>query len=206
MIVTLSREYGAAALAVARGLGERLGYRVVNNDLPVVVATRLGISEETAAQIDAGPPPLVERMVYDLAMATPQTHLLTVPIEAIDAPYVREVERAVREFADRGDCVIVGRSAGAVLGRRSDVLRVFLTAPIEWRVAHLREALQFDERTAKSEIQRIDSAREAYVARWYQSAWRDLRKYDLVVDTSRVGVDGAIGVIADVVTSLVAAR
>ena len=46
MIITVSREYGASGRAVTRGLAERLKYRLLDEDLPVVVAARLGTSPE----------------------------------------------------------------------------------------------------------------------------------------------------------------
>ena len=40
MVITISREYGAEGRAVTHGLAERLGYRLLDEDLPVVVAAR----------------------------------------------------------------------------------------------------------------------------------------------------------------------
>jgi len=41
MIVTVSNQYGAGALAVARQAAGELGYRLIDQELPVVVAKRL---------------------------------------------------------------------------------------------------------------------------------------------------------------------
>ena len=49
MIVTISNEYGAGALAVAKRAAETLGYEFVDQQLPVVVAKRLRISPEEVA-------------------------------------------------------------------------------------------------------------------------------------------------------------
>ena len=46
--------------------------------------------------------------------------------------------QTVREYAAHGNVVIVGRGAGAILGRRPDVLRVFLYAPRDRRVSSAR--------------------------------------------------------------------
>ncbi|MGH7757394.1 MAG: AAA family ATPase, partial [Vulcanimicrobiaceae bacterium] len=104
-------------------------------------------------------------------------------------------EHAVREFATHGDCVFLGRVAGRVLRDHGGVLRVFICAPSEWRVTHLIAALGLDERTARSEIQRIDAGREEYARTWYDVELADARNYDLTLDSSRYGVDGSVELI-----------
>ncbi|MDB5073205.1 MAG: Cytidylate kinaselike family, partial [Candidatus Eremiobacteraeota bacterium] len=44
MIVTISRVYGADALAVSRRVAQLLGYRLVDEELPSVAAWHLGTS------------------------------------------------------------------------------------------------------------------------------------------------------------------
>ena len=66
---------------------------------------------------------------------------------------------AVREHASRGDCVIVGRGASAILGARPDVLRVFMYAPRERRVAHVAERTGVSLQVAEAEVDRLDRAR-----------------------------------------------
>ena len=70
VIVTVSREYGAGGLAVADGVARALGYELMTDDLPAVVAARLGTStEEIAARVDSDPS-ISERMLSDLGAAT----------------------------------------------------------------------------------------------------------------------------------------
>ena len=196
MTVTISRAYGAAAIAVARRAADRLGYRVVDEELEVVVATRLGTSLDVTESVVA-PRGFGERVLEQLGGAVPE---LAQPAASRDEDLVvdrrRAIEVAVREAADRGNCIIIGRVAGAILAGRPDVVRVFVHAPLAWRVARVIESLQCGEDEARSEIARIDEARRTYAREQYRVTWGDPKTYDLVVDTARFGVDGTGDVIA----------
>ena len=41
--------------------------------------------------------------------------------------------RIIKQLAEEGPCVILGRCGDYVLRERKDVLRVFIYAPVEWR-------------------------------------------------------------------------
>jgi cytidylate kinase len=198
MIVTISRAYGASALAVARALADRLGYRLVDEQLPVVAATLLGTSAEIVETVAERPRGFGERVLEQLGGGVPETAQPPandpVPAETREA-----IEAAVRDEAEAGDAVIVGRMASVVLAGRPDVVRVFLHAPLAWRVARVVESLHVGEAAARTEIARIDEARRTYAREGYRVTWGDPRIYDLVIDTSRFGVDGTANVIASAV-------
>ena len=90
---------------------------------------------------------------------------------------------------------MVGRLGNMVLRGRPDVLRVFLIAPLPWRVAHIAESLGIEEPAARTEIARVDGGRRSYARERYDFDWGDPHYYDLVVDVSRFGVEGAIALI-----------
>jgi cytidylate kinase len=198
MIVTISRAYGAGALAVARALAERLGYRLIDEQLPVVAASRLGTSAEVVETVAERPRGFGERVLEQLGGGVPETAQPPandpVPVETREA-----IEAAVREEAEGGDAVIVGRVAGSILAGRPDLLRVFVHAPLAWRIAHVVESLVVGEAAARAEIARIDEARRTYAREGYRVHWGDPKNYDLVVDISRYGVDGSAEVIAGAV-------
>jgi cytidylate kinase len=79
---------------------------------------------------------------------------------------------------------------------RPGVLRVFLTAPLPWRIAHISESLGLSEQAARAEVARVDRGRRNYAREQYDFDWGDPHHYDLIVDVSRFGIDGAIAVIA----------
>lgn len=71
-------------------------------------------------------------------------------------------ERAIRKIADAGSCVIVGRSADYVLRNHSNIVRIFITAPKEYRTKKVIEMYGDSKEQAEKSIERSDAARRAY--------------------------------------------
>ena len=194
MIITISREYGALSLSVSRIVAERLGYRLVDEQLPVVAAWRLGTSADVVETVSERPRRYGERVLDQLGGGVPEA---VQPPDSDDFPVETRhaIEAAVRQEAAGGDAVIVGRSAGAILAGRPDLLRVYVHAPLVWRAARVAQSLGIDESAARAEIARIDEARRTYAREGYRVTPGDARNYDLVIDTARFGVDGAAAIV-----------
>lgn len=195
MIITISREYGAAGRAVTHGLAERLGYRILDEDLPVVVAARLGTSPEAVEGIEYRPVGFGARLLRSLSAASPEAFQPSPEVDDLHADMQRGIEQLIHEAADAGNVIVVGRLGNVVLKDRPNVLRAFLTAPKAWRTAEIVEALGLTEAAAQAEVARVDLARRAYARETYDFDWGDPHYYDLVIDVSRFGVEGAIALI-----------
>jgi cytidylate kinase len=194
--ITLSREYGAAGRAVTHGLAELLGYRVLDEDLPVVVAARLGMSPEVVESLEYRQTSFGQRLLRSLSAPVPEAFHGLGDDHDLSRTAQREIERLIHEAADAGDVIVVGRLGNIILKERPGVLRVFLTAPLPWRTAHISESLGLSEQAARAEVARVDRGRRNYAREQYDFDWGDPHHYDLMVDVSRFGIDGAIAVIA----------
>jgi len=193
VIVTISNRYGSGALAVAQAAARKLGYEYVDEQLPVVVAKRLHTSPEEVDREEERGTTMSERMLRMLELATPE---IPAGASSFDEECLREVQQAVREYASHGNVVIVGRGAHAIIGRRPDVLRVFMYAPRDWRIGHVVQGTNVDEKTAAAEIDRVDKARAEYLRRYYDLNWTDPANFDVMIDTSAFGLEKAAELIA----------
>ena len=208
MIVTISREYGAAGLAVADGVAGALGYDLLTDDIPQTVAARLGTSEAVVNARAFQPRSLSERILDGLGAGTPESvspAATRLPGD-FDEEMRREIERTIRERAAGGNIVILGRNAGSVLAGRRDLVRVFLTGARAWRIARLVEAFAQTTAQAEADIDRVDVARRAFARARYKIAWGDARFYDLMLEVSCFGVSAAIELIASAVRAAESAR
>jgi cytidylate kinase len=201
VIVTISREYGAAGLAVADGVAHALGYELLLDDLPRTVAARLGTSAAEVAERAASEAPLVERILARLGAGTAEVISMNEPRLPgdFDESVRREIERTIRDRAAAGNVVILGRNAGAMLGPRPDLVRVFLTGEREWRLARIMESFGNSRAAALADLERIDAGRRKIARERYKVGWGEARFYDLLLDASRFGVDGSVELVVTAV-------
>lgn len=198
MIVTISREYGSAALDVAHQLGELLGYRVVGEDLPKIAAVRLGTTHDDVVAVESRSPSLAERILHNLGTALPETQSAIAP-QSFESEVRKEIEAAVLEAAEEKDVIIVGGIANVILRGRSNLVSVFLHAPLEYRIARIQSSLGVTPNEARKEIERVDAARKRWAKVHYDLEWGNSRYYDLTIDVSHFGIDGAVKIIAEAV-------
>lgn len=97
-------------------------------------------------------------------------------------------DRAIRKLADKGSCVIVGRSADYVLRNHENIVRIFITAPRAYRIRKVMEMYGDTQEQAEKSIERSDGARKAYYESITNKRWGDSHSYELCVDSS-IGVE-----------------
>ena len=94
--------------------------------------------------------------------------------------------------AAQGPCVIIGRRADQVLWDRPNIVRAFVTAPLEDRVRTVCETEGLDPDKARKRIEEIDSLRAEYYSSMNGGVWGQADNYDLCINTSVMGRDGAV--------------
>jgi cytidylate kinase len=199
MIITISRQLGAGGSEVAQAVARRLGWSLVDNQLIDEVAARAGMPPEEVAEKDERAPNFIERLARTLASAMPEFVAPeggTLP-DTTEERLVRITERVVADLAEQGRVVLVGRAAPAVLATHPRALHVKIVAPIAHRAARLVERDRIDLKQAEKLIGEVDGNRSRYHKQYYQRDWNDASQYDLVVNTARLGVEGAVDVILD---------
>jgi len=192
MLITISREYGAGGSYVARTVAERLGWRLVDNELVETIAQRAGMSTSEAQERVERGPTFVERLVRALAASNPEllTPASVQPPEAEDARIQKITEQVVSESAS-DHAVLVGRAASTVIGRRDDALHVKLVGTQEYRRQVIAERLGVSIDEAARRIRDVDAHRAEYHRKWYNRDWNDAHHYHLVINTGWVGLDRA---------------
>ena len=106
---------------------------------------------------------------------------------------------AIKKIAANESCVIVGRCADYILEDIPNHLNVFVYAPEEARLKNCVENLQMDPQTAKKMMRDVDAARNRY-HKAYIPGWQSVFDHkDLMIDSSRFGIDGTAKILADIV-------
>ena len=200
MLITITREYGAGGSTVARMVAERLGWRLVDNELVEEIGRRAGMTTAEAEERVERGPNFVERLIRALAASNPEllTPASVQPPEAEDARLKQITEQVVSESASN-HAVLVGRAAGAVIGRRDDALHIKLVGTIEYRRQIIAERDGVSVEEAERRIRDVDGHRAEYHRRWYRRDWTDPRNYHLVINGGWVGLERAAELIVELV-------
>jgi cytidylate kinase len=195
-IVTISRQFGAGGSSVAGLVASELIAEVVDKKLIEEVARRLSIRPSDVEAEDERPRTLLERLVRSFSVLEPGfgmgwTPPYPDPLYDSRKDIIHLTENVIREVAEGGNVVIVGRGAGFVLRDRPGVYRVFLRAPDDARVKTLMAREGFSDAEARRKMHETDSNRAAYIKQLYGHDWCDVDEYDMILNTGRISYETA---------------
>jgi cytidylate kinase len=183
-IITIEREYGCGAADIARKLADRLGWSLWDERLTAEIA-RLSHCRQSDVRIrEERPDPLYYRLFKSFALGSWEGSTNASAVEMLDADsIVRVSEKAVREAADAGNCVIVGRGSQHFLRDRSDTLRFFLYASSKEKVRRLVSEGK-TESDAEALVETVDRDRAAFIKKYFQVRWPNRSLYDGMFNTA----------------------
>jgi cytidylate kinase len=194
--ITISREYGSGGAEIARRVAERLGWKLIDKCLIEDIARLAKVTPEVARRYDERVNPWFERLIKAVWRGGFEGSASRVEAGAFDAEEMAQLAvRVIREAAELGHAVIVGRGGQCILRDRQDTFHVSVHAPLELRVENLRRMFGSAAGTAE-QAEETDRQRAAYVRRYFGEDWKEPRLYHLVIDAS-MGLDRAADAIVE---------
>lgn len=194
LVITISREYGSGGHAVGEVLANRLGLRLYDHSIIDSVAVELGFSSEYVAGKEQN---ISTAKLWELVFTDKCIPESMSPSQD-DAIFVAE-SRTIRELAEKGDCVIIGRMANWVLRDRDNCVKVFVTSSRETAIGRVANKESISAEEAARKIDRINKGRSNHYFQYSGHHWTDARDYDLVVNITAVGIDRAAKLVEEVV-------
>ncbi len=192
-IVTVSRMYGSRGTTVAGKLSIELGVPMFDKKIIEMASEKSGLAPEF---IDTLEKQSTGSFLFGLASSAYSMHGyhynydLPVSYSAFSAQ-----SSAIRELAQKGSCVIVGRCSDYILRDDPNCVKVFLYAEREERLRRCMEEFKLDEKAAEAELKRLDKSRVNYYKNFTGEPFGEAAAHDLSINTSKVGADGAVAVI-----------
>ncbi len=191
IIVTIGREFGSGGHEIGKRLAADLGIAFYDQEFVEMAVKNTGFHVDYVKDNEEKAPDLVSGAMFvgiDIYQPSPYDRIQ------------EEEYRLIREIASKESCVIVGRAADYILSDQSHV-SVFLFAPIEDRVKR-KMALLPAEQAAKTTpaamekiVKQMDKRRRRYYEYYTDMKWGARDSYDLLINTSRAGIDGSVKII-----------
>ena len=186
-IITIGREFGSGGREIGKRLSDELGIAYYDNEIISQIADRTKLAEGYVQHVmENGPSTL-----YPITIGR-SFYMGVDPIMEQNNAIYREQSRLIQEFAEKSDCVIVGRSADYIL-REKHPFRLFVYAEMEHKMERCKkrapESEHFTDKELKRHILDVDKRRARYYQFFTGQTWGDRLNYDLCINTSNYDIN-----------------
>lgn len=197
--VTISRQFGSGGHEIGRRLAERLNVPIYDEELILHAAEESGLSPEVLHYFDEKP---TNSLLYSLSISGGH-EMNNGGIAPYGLPVNQQVFQAqadvIRSLSQKSSCIFVGRCADYVLESHEGLVSIFIYADLEDRVARVSEFDKVNTAEAKNRVLKSDKRRANYYNFYSRKKWGIAGTYDLCINTSTVGYDNAVELIAQFV-------
>lgn len=186
-VITIGRQYGSGGSELGQILADKLGYAFYDKEIIEMTAGTTGYSSNYVGEHQES---LTNSLIYDLV-----NHMYTFPETESPKDKIFDAQsKVIKEIAEKGHCIIVGRCADQILKDRTDCLNIFLHAPLKNRIKRVMGKKNLTEKDAKQLILREERRRADNYHYYTRQIWGASANYHLSLDTS-LGYDYVLDVI-----------
>ena len=196
LVITIGRQCGSRGKTIGKKVAEALGVKCYDKELLTEAAKHSGLCEELFETHDEKP---TNSFLYSLVMDTYSLGYTTSAY--MDMPINHKIFLAqfdtIKKLADQESCVIVGRCADYALADYPDTVSVFISADEADKIERIKELHNVNDAKARDIMIKLDKKRSSYYYYYASKRWGDSRSYDLCINSSAVGIDGAVKIILE---------
>lgn len=188
MIITISREFGSGGRTIGKQIANTLGIPCYDEEIINKIAHESGLDTNYIKETS-------EVSEHNWLLNAFSNHLYH-GNNVQDYVWLIQCD-IITKVANEGSCVIVGRCADYVLKDRSNVLKVFIHANIDFRAKRIVEVYgETDEKPLKR-VKEKDKKRAAYYRYYTENDFGEIHNYDIALNSGNIGIDKCVDIIVD---------
>ena len=193
IIITIGRQFGAGGLGVAKALGKKLGIPVYDKEILKKAAQDSGFSAEFFEESDEKKRFFSLSSIFSNGFGDTENYMS-------DRGIFKMQSQTIRQIAEQGSAIIVGRCSDYILRDMEGTLDVFLTSPAEIRAARVAERSGKTLEESARLVEEMDRKRAEYYNYYTFGDWGVAGTYDLCIDSSVLDIEGTADFIIDFAT------
>ena len=197
IILTIGRQFGSGGREVGQKLAKELGIGYYDKELMALAAKESGLSEEFFEKADEK---ASSGLAYAFTMGYSYMGLFPPYADVLsnDRLFLYQSD-TIRNLAEKGSCVIVGRCADYILRDNPRCVNVFISSSREDRIARLCHLHSISEDAAEEKMNKADKRRAEYYNYYSYKTWGAAATYHLCIDSSVLGIDETVSYIEEFV-------
>lgn len=180
LVVSIAREHGTNGKEIAKQVAQKLG---------------LGFYDKEEIKKYA-----VSNSMIDDTHSDEELYKFYLSLDAEKDSIIKQSE-AVKSIAEKENCVIVGRAADYILKDNPNLVKIFLYAPLEYRIDKVKEIYKDTYKEAKRHVLDSDKSRASYYEIITNQPWGKKENYDLCINCE-LGNEKIINIICNYIENL----
>ena len=196
-IVTISRQYGSGGRYIGENLAKAMGVPCYDEKLIDMVAKESGFAQSFVAEKGER---MTGSLLFNIASSLSFANNVFSTNNGVtlqDEIYFTQ-NRIIKELADKGPRVIVGRCADYILREREDCLNVFIFADNESKIERAEKYFNITREEAPAVLKKKDKARANHYKYYTDQEWGMASNYDLCLNSGLIGIEGCVKAIQQV--------
>jgi Na+-driven multidrug efflux pump/cytidylate kinase len=175
LVISISREHGTNGKEIARKVAENLGLKFYDKEEMKKYAISHSFESNNHSDDE----------LYKFYLS----------LDAEKDSIIKQSE-IIKSIASEDNCVIVGRCSDYILKDNPNLIKIFLYAPLEYRINKVKEIYKDTYQEAKKHVIESDKSRASYYEVISNQSWGDKENYDLCLNCE-IGNDAIVKIICD---------
>lgn len=192
--ITIEREYASGGTEIAEKLSKIFDIPVYGREILEIAAANQNLSVEHLERYEES---VSNSFLYSLFVMG-QLNAGSSDILPTESKLYIEEHNTIIALANKGAGIFVGHCASEALKDMEGVLHVFIRADENFKINRAIKEYGIEEKNADSVCKRYNKKRANYYSFNTSKKWDDMKNYDLVLDSSTLGIDGCVEIIASI--------
>ena len=175
LIISVARQHGTGGKEIARKVAENLGIKFYDKEEIKKYALENFESNETYTDDE----------LYKFYLS----------LDAEKDSIIKQSE-TIKKIASNDNALIVGRGADYILKDNPNLIRIFLYAPVEYRINKIKEMYKDSYKDARKHVLDSDRSRASYYEVITNQKWGETTNYDLCLNCE-IGSEKIVSIICD---------
>lgn len=187
-VITISRQYGAGAMALGRMLAEKRGYTLASREIVQGIADKAKVSTDFVLTVEKEAGTTLSRFMTRIISSRGMvSKLLRDDSGYIDEKlYLDYLVLTVVQIADEGNAIIMGRGSQYILRTHPDTVHILLVDEFENRVRRVEKREKISHESAERMVRHEDKRRLNLYHRLGKQDFESPSLYHMVLNMDRV--------------------
>ena len=196
IVITIARQFGSGGREIGERVAKLLGIPLYDKEMIKDAAEEGKLDEGVIKEVEET---AANSLLYTLAMGSNilgTTAHFGYKMPLNDKLFILQSE-IIKKYASEGSCVIIGRCSDYVLRDTEGVFRIFIYGDLDHRRERVKARHpEIKEASIIDVINKTDKRRISYYNFYTGGKWGKYDNYDMAINSSTLGIEGAAQLIA----------